>query len=231
MAKRITDPKQAVGYIRVSTEDQSLGADAQRAAIERWADANGVAVVAWHQDHGVSGGAPVDARPGLLAAIADVGKLSAGLLVVAKRDRLARDVLIAAMIEQLVARHRARVASAAGEGTESNDPSGQLMRTMVDAFSQYERALIRARTKAALGVKRARGEVAGTIPYGLERAASGKLVQNDAEQHVLSVARELRANGVSFRAVVAELQRTGLTSRSGRPFGLTQVVRMLRVAA
>jgi site-specific DNA recombinase len=230
MAKRITDPKRAVAYLRVSTEDQNLGPEAQRAAIERWAAANGVAVVAWHQDHGVSGGAPVDARPGLLAAIADVGKLSAGLLVVAKRDRLARDVLIAAMIEQLAARQGARVASAAGEGTENDDPSGQLMRTMVDAFSQYERALIQARTKAALGVKRARGEVAGTVPYGFERTAGGKLVQNEAEQRVLSVARELRANGVSFRGVVAALERTGLTSRSGLPFGLTQVARMLKAA-
>lgn len=230
MAKRITDPKRAVAYLRVSTEDQNLGPEAQRAAIERWADANGVAVIAWHQDHGVSGGAPVDARPGLLAALADVGKLSAGLLIVAKRDRLARDVLIAAMIEQLLTRQGARVASAAGEGTESNDPSGQLMRTMVDAFSQYERALIRARTKAALGVKRARGEVAGTVPYGFERTASGKLVQNEAEQRVLSVARELRTSGVSFRGVVAALERTGLTSRSGLPFGLTQVARMLKAA-
>ena len=233
MAKRTTDPKLAVAYLRVSTEDQNLGPDAQRSAIERWAAANGVEVTSWHVDQGVSGGAPIDSRPGLLSAIDAAADCGAGLLVVAKRDRLARDVMLAAMTEQLLARQGARVVSAAGEGTDgaSDDPSAQLMRTLIDAFAQYERALIRARTKAALAVKMALGEVSGTVPYGFERTEAGKLVECASEQSVLSVARTLKASGLSFRAVCAELERAGLISRSGQPFGLTQVVRMLKVAA
>jgi len=234
VAKRsLTDSKLAVAYLRVSTEDQNLGPDAQRAAIERWAVANGVTVTSWHTDHGVSGGAAIDKRPGLLAAIDAAGERKAGLLVVAKRDRLARDVMLAAMTEQLLARQGARVVSAAGEGTEggSDDPSAQLMRTLVDAFAQYERALIRSRTKAALAVKRARGEVSGTVPYGFERTEGGKLVECEDEQRVLAAVQLMRSGGLSFRAVVSELERAGLVSRSGLPFGLTQVARMMKAAA
>ena len=47
--KRAGNPTQAVAYIRVSTEDQHLGTEAQRAAITRWATLNGVTVVEWHE--------------------------------------------------------------------------------------------------------------------------------------------------------------------------------------
>jgi DNA invertase Pin-like site-specific DNA recombinase len=63
------DAKKAVAYVRMSTDRQDLSPDAQRAAISRWASAQGVAVVAWHDDLGVSGGTPLEERPGLLAAI------------------------------------------------------------------------------------------------------------------------------------------------------------------
>lgn len=227
-----TNAKLAVAYLRVSTEDQNLGPEAQRAAIERWAAANGITVASWHVDQGVSGGAAIDKRPGLLAAVDAAGERKAGLLVVAKRDRLARDVMLAAMTEQLLARQGARVVSAAGEGTEggSDDPSAQLMRTLVDAFAQYERALIRSRTKAALAVKKARGEISGTVPYGFACAEGGKLVPCDPEQRVLAAIQSMRAGGMSLRAVVAELERAGLVSRSGHAFGLTQVARMVRAA-
>ncbi|HVZ34963.1 MAG TPA: recombinase family protein [Polyangiaceae bacterium] len=234
MAKRITDPKRAVAYLRVSTEDQNLGPEAQRAAIEAWAARSAVAVLSWHVDHGVSGGASIESRPGLLAAIDAAGEGKAGLLVVAKRDRLARDVMLAAMTEQLLARHGARVASAAGEGTDAavDDPSAQLMRTLVDVFAQYERALIRSRTKAALSVKKARGHRVGTVPYGMRLAADGTTLEIDpAEQAVIGQIQAWRAAGVSLRGIVAECERAGIVARSGKPLAQTQVVRILRVAA
>ena len=80
------------------------------------------------------------------------------MLLVAKRDRLGRDVIAVAMIERLIAKRGARVVSAAGEGTDSDDPSALLMRRLIDSFAEYERALIAARTRAALAAKRRRGE-------------------------------------------------------------------------
>ena len=218
----------AVAYLRVSTEEQALGPEAQRAAIERWALANGVTVVAWFVDQGVSGGAPLDKRPSMLAAVDALEAHGAGALVVAKRDRLARDVVLAAMLESLVKRHGARIVSAAGEGgDDADDPSGMLMRRMVDAFAEYERALIRARTRAALAVKRGRGERTGAVPYGSRLGADARMLEPNAdEQAVLDRVRALRAEGASLRAVVATLAAEGVTSRAGRPLTLTQVARI-----
>lgn len=88
----------AVALIRVSTdrERQELGADAQRAAIERWAAQNGVKIVSWHLDE-ASGGAPIDKRQGLLEALESVIAHRAGLLVVQKLDRFSRDPVTAAL--------------------------------------------------------------------------------------------------------------------------------------
>lgn len=216
----------AVAYLRVSTDDQALGPEAQRAAIERWAAARGVTVAAWHCDQGVSGAAPLDKRPALLAALADVPAVGAGLLVVAKRDRLARDTMIAAMVERMAADAGAAVTSAAGEG-EGTGPEAQLMRAMVDAFAQYERALIAARTKAALAVKSKRGERVGAVPLGKRLADGGKLLVLDAdESRAVELVRELRAAGLSLRAIAAELDTRGMRTRNGKPWHAQQVARM-----
>jgi DNA invertase Pin-like site-specific DNA recombinase len=159
-------------------------------------------------------------------------ELGAGVLVVAKRDRIARDVMIAAMVERLVQREGAHVLSAAGEGgDDANDPSAQLMRTIVDAFAQYERALIRSRTKAALGVKKSRGERVGSVPFGFRLGADGrKLEPYEAEQAAMVRARTLRASGLSLRAVARALASEGVLSRSGKPLCLATVESITRSA-
>jgi DNA invertase Pin-like site-specific DNA recombinase len=227
------NPAIAIGYLRASTDEQHLSPDAQRAAIERWALSAGVQVVAWHLDQGVSGGAPLDRRPGLLAAVESLREHHAGALVVAKRDRLARDVVLCAMIEQLASRQGARVVSAAGEGTtgDDNDPSAQLMRRLVDAFAEYERALIRARTRSALQVKRGRNERIGTVPFGFQLAADGvRLEPLPSEQAVVDRCRALSASGLSTRAIASALQLEGTVGRSGHALSQTQVSRLLRAA-
>lgn len=219
-------PAIAVAYLRVSTEDQALGPEAQRAAIERWATARGVTVAAWHCDQGVSGASPLDKRPAMLAALADLPAHGAGLLVVAKRDRLARDTMIAAMVERMATDVGAIVTSAAGEG-EGTGPEAQLMRAMVDAFAQYERALIAARTRAALAVKSARGELVGAVPLGKRLEQDGRtLAVDDDEAVAVHLACELRAGGSTLRAVAKRLDAAGLSSRTGRPWHPQQVARM-----
>jgi len=232
MPRRATpaDPRRAVAYLRVSTEDQANGPDAQRAAIARWASAAGVEVVAWHEDRGVSGAAPVDRRPGLLAALDALTSAGAGVLVVARRDRLARDVLVAASVEALLGRQGARVASAAGEG-EGADPAAALMRSLVDAFAAYERALISTRTRAALGVKRARGERTGECPLGTRADDAGRLVADPDEARALALVDELRAGGLSIREIAAELTARGVPARGGGRWHATTVARALRRGA
>jgi site-specific DNA recombinase len=221
------DPAVAVAYVRVSTEDQNLGPEAQRAAIQAWALRAGVRVAAVFEDR-VGGATPADARPGLLAALAALREHGAGVLVAAKRDRLARDVVVCVTIETLAADAGAKVVTADGVSADAT-PEGQLMRTLLDAFAQYERALIKCRTKAALAVKKGRGEkTGGAVPFGSKLAEDGiHLAPIAAEQAAIRAARALRAAGHSLRAIGRELERQGHLPRSGRPWDSAQVLRMV----
>ena len=135
-------------------------------------------------------------------------------LIVAKRDRLGRDPLVVAMIEASVKRKGARIVSAAGEGTDSDSPTDILMRRMVDAFAEYERLVIGARTKAALGAMKSRGERVGSIPYGFRVALDGKtLIEDQDEQETLALVHDLQAEGLSLRAIAARLESAGRRSR------------------
>jgi DNA invertase Pin-like site-specific DNA recombinase len=208
----------AVGYVRVSTEQQAesgLGLQAQEAAVTAAASRLGLELPRIFVDAGTSGGLGIEDRPVLLDA---VGTLKRGdVLLVAKRDRLGRDVIAVAMIERLIAKRGARVISAAGEGTDSDDPAALLMRRLIDSFAEYERALIAARTRAALAAKRRRAErISGHLPYGFKLAANARTLEpEDGEQAVVRLIRSLRASRMPFRRIAADLNARGLTTRSG----------------
>lgn len=214
-------------YIRVSTDEQKNGPEVQRRDVARWAKREGVRVVGEFCED-VSGGAPLDKRPQLEAAIAAIEANGAGLLLVQKRDRLARDVVAAAMIERLVQRGGGRVVTADGVGNDDSPEAG-LQRGLLDLFAQYERALIRSRTRSALAAKKARGELTGAAPFGMRVGAdSVRLEPHQSEQATVERVRQLRAAGLSMRDVVARLSEEGHRSRRGTPLGLTQVARILR---
>jgi DNA invertase Pin-like site-specific DNA recombinase len=218
-----------VGYVRVSTDDQALGPVAQREALARWCTANGAELVACFEDTG-GGALPLDKRPGLLAAIDALEANGAGLLLVAKRDRLARDVMNAGMVERLAERVGARTRSVAGEGTEGDagDPAAMMLRGIIDVFAQYERAVIRARTRAALAVKKSRGERTGSVPYGYQLAADGRTLEpNAAEARAVALARELREEGMTLRVIGARLTAAGCIPRGGATWNPNTVARIV----
>ena len=99
----------AVIYIRVSTEDQRLGPEAQLSQCERMAQSMGLHVDSVHTDHGVSGAATLDKRDALMDAMNDLGK--GDVLIIAKRDRLARNVMMASTIEHIVKKKGARMSA------------------------------------------------------------------------------------------------------------------------
>ena len=224
---RTADPKRAIGYLRCSTDHQDLSPDAQREAITRWATANGVEVVSWHFDKGISGSAEIGDRPELLAALADLRVHGAGVLVVAKRDRLARDTLVSHLIERAAVEQGARVVSADGVAN-GDDPASIMLRKILDVVAEYERRIIRARIVAALAVKKQRRERTGSVPYGFVLATDARsLLPEPHEQDVIELARSYRATGMTFRAVASILEGRGFTSRTGKRFHATQIQRMV----
>jgi DNA invertase Pin-like site-specific DNA recombinase len=219
--------KTAIAYLRVSTdaERQELGLKAQRAAIGAWARAAGVRVLAWRVET-VSGGAPLDERPRLLRALAEVEAKRTNYLVVQRLDRLSRDPLPMLLVQRELEGHRAELVCAVGGGT-GTDPTAELLRTILAAVGQFERRMIGARTKAALAVKRARGEALGRPGlerYGFRRGEDGRLVEEPEEQAVIRRARELySAEERSIRSVASQLAEEGLVNRAGRPHRFEEV--------
>lgn len=150
----------------------------------------------------------------------------AGRLVAAKRDRLARDVVAAAMIERMVSRSGASVVTA--DGVSSADtPEGALMRTLIDAFAQYERALIAARTSAALQAKRRKGLRVGQVPFGFRLGHDGASLEADPdEQRVLARVHELRSAGETIDSIAAALNASSVPAR-GKRWHATTIRRLL----
>lgn len=224
------DPSVCVAYYRTSTAEQAYGIDAQRAAVLAHVERVGGRLAAEHEDR-ASGTLDVAARPSLLAALADLRAHGAGTLVVARRDRIARDVVVAGVVERLASAAGARIVSAAGEGSDDGSPSGQFLRAVIDAASQFEGASIRARTRAALAAMRARGLRTGGLPWGFAAGPDGTLVPDAGERRTLDRVRELRAIGHTIDEATGVLRREGYLSRRGTPLTRSRVGALWRLAA
>ena len=209
-------------YCRVSTRGQAedgAGLEAQLDACNAYATANGLDVHEVHQDAGISGSKQPQDRPGLMAAIASLE--ADDVLLIYKRDRLARDVMASLLIQDLVKRAGARIVSVQGEASDDDSPTGQFIKTVLDAVAQLERAMITARMNAGRNAKKARGYKTTRIaPYGYTTDPSEpqKLIKDPFEQSVLADIRTLRESGLSLRDIAAELAQRGIMARNGRPF-------------
>jgi DNA invertase Pin-like site-specific DNA recombinase len=138
----------AIAYLRVSTQQQhrsGLGIEAQRAAIGRFAEAEGIRIIGEFVDAETGKGADaLDRRPRLAAALAAARSNKCSVLV-SKLDRLSRDV---AFVSGLMAQ---RVSFIVAELGRDADP---FMLHLYAALAEKERRLISERTKAALAAKK-----------------------------------------------------------------------------
>jgi DNA invertase Pin-like site-specific DNA recombinase len=208
-----------VAYVRVSTGAQGrsgLGLAAQRELIARFAQANGFEVVAEHQEIETGQGADaLDRRPMLRQALAQAKKLACSI-VVAKLDRLSRDVhfirgLMAQRVPFLVADLGPRVPS--------------FMLHIYAAFAQEERRMISERTKAALAAAKARGVKLGNPHI---EVAHAKTRADAFAARVKPMVEALRADGLSLRAIAARLTAAGVETARGGKWEAAQVNGVLR---
>jgi len=203
-----------VGYIRVSTDRQAeegLGLSIQEQAIRSWARKEGHRLVALARDEGVSGSNGLETRIGLADAFDLLRDGKAEGLVVYRLDRLARDLVLQ---EQLLAemwRIGVEVFStSASEGAylsdDPADPSRKLIRQVLGAVSEYERAMVRLRLEAGRRRKKENGGFAyGAPPFGY-RAVDGALIPDEHEQSAIRRITELRGDGASLSDIAAVLQ-------------------------
>jgi DNA invertase Pin-like site-specific DNA recombinase len=213
----------SIGYTRVSTEEQAqsgLGLDAQRAAIVKHL---GREPDELHTDAGLHGDRPD--RPGLLAAL---DALNPGdTLIVAKRDRLARDMYLSCWIEKEVKRRDAVIVSAAGEGTDDEEPTSVLLRRIIDAFSEFERAMIRQRTSAAMARLRAKGKATGgDPPYGW-KYAYGEMMEDKEQQRGRAIILSYK-DSCDFSFIAEHMNRHGWKTARGKHWTYKQVQRVIQ---
>lgn len=206
-----------IGYVRVSTAEQAIsraGLDAQRAAIAAEAERRGWTLVATIEDAGYS--ARDLKRPGIRQALDVLAAGQGDALVVAKLDRLSRSMLDFAAI-MARAQKESWGMVALDVNVDTTTPSGEMMANVMAAFAQFERRLIGQRTREALAQRRAEGVRLGRV----------RVVAPELEQRV----RTMKADGMTFRAIAAQLDADGVTTPGGGPWRTSTLHRILARAA
>lgn len=228
-------PALVIGYVRVSTLSQVTEGDGlgvQREKITGWCTYQSLPAPRLEQDAAVSGAA-MDNRPGLdraLHAAFEGGHRA--VLVVYKLDRLGRNALdvqevLAALLDAGV-----RVVSLA-DGVDSASGMGaallKLLTSILATFAELEKETIRVRLLEGRKRADATNRTYACEPrYGRRVATQGarELVSHHEEALAIQRVRELRAEGVSYRAICAVLEREGIRPRRAAKWSAIVVQRI-----
>lgn len=213
--------KPVISYLRVSTNGQSrsgLGLEAQRHAVARFAEAEGFDITAEFVEVETGKGADaLSRRPELAKALA-AAKRAGSSIVVAKLDRLSRDV---AFVSGLMAR---RVPFIVAELGPNVDP---FVLHLFAAVAERERAMISERTRAALAAAKERGVKLGgpKLAEAQQKSMQVRVTQADAfAANVLPVIRDIEASGVkSLRQIAVALNARGIATARGGTWTAVQV--------
>lgn len=196
----------AVAYLRVSTDKQGksgLGLEAQREAVARYVAANGVDLIGEHIEVETGKGANALAkRPELVAALATAKREKAGLII-AKLDRLARNVhFISGLMETGV------------EFAVADMPNADRFQLhLFAALAEKEAEVISQRTKAALAAAKDRGTELGK--HGKVLAARNQAEAMDRLEPIAADLLALKAEGLSVRKMVEALNSRSIPSPAG----------------
>ena len=227
----------AIGYIRVSTQDQvdsGLGLENQRAKIYSFCNAKEWEIEDIIEENGVSGSVPIEERKegAKLCEMIKDKKLGIKAVVMLRLDRGFRNTEDCLKTTREWTRKGVGVHFIDMAGMDATTSMGVLQMTMMAGFSEFERSLIRDRTRAALAVKRSRGEkTGGIVPYGFAWTmnAEGKkiLVHQKQEQEVIGLIKKMRGMNMSPEKIAAKLNGAGVKSKLGKPWQFKQVYRIL----
>jgi len=224
--------KTAVGYIRVSTEEQSregISLEMQAVKIRQYAELNDLDLSDIVEDAGISA-KTIKGRPGIQTVLEMVKARKVAAVIVYKLDRLARNTIECLEMAKLM--DKAGVAlHSISEKLDTQSALGRFFFTLTASLAEMERNLVSERTAAALAQKRANGmKTGGYCPYGYMVDESGRLIPHPGEQRAIKRIHELRSMGYSYQRITEALVEEGIFTRKGTPFRETQIIRILRAA-
>ena len=218
--------KEAIGYLRTSSAaNVGEGKDSdkrQRVAIERFASRTGYQIVDWFYDPAISGADPIDTRPGFSAALARIASNGVKTIIVEAASRFARDLMVQevgfAMLRDLGI---ILIAADCPSSFLDNGPTSKLIRQILGAVSEFDKAMVVAKLKGARDrARRVNGKCEGRKSYA------------ERDPKLVALARSLyrpdpERRPTSLRKIAAQLARQGYTTRSGKHYSAGAVASML----
>jgi site-specific DNA recombinase len=216
--------KNVVAYIRVSTDgqcgDDKFGLDVQREQIIEYCAKNDMTILKWFMDEGESG---AKERPGFDEIVyGDVSNPPYDAVIVAKSDRVARDINIYYYYKMLLIKKDIKLVSIAEDFGQFG-----VFANMLEAFTlcvaEMERENITKRTSSGRKVKASKGGYSGgRPPYGYS-PLNGKLVIVPEEAEVVRYVITAKENGATFQSICDHLNAEGKTNRSGSKFSISTI--------
>ena len=221
----------ALGYVRVSTEDQArdgVSLQQQSDAIRRYAHEHDLTLHSIVTDANVSGGKPFARRKGGADLLERAELAKPVVIVTTYLDRLFRDTRDGLeCMRRTFPRVDARVVCIY-DALDLSTPAGRLNATMRLATAEFERELIADRAKRTNNALREQGRVFGTVPFGCI-ARDGHLYRSPDTWSVRQSIVELREQGHSFREIRARLRALRIPAPEGgcvwSPSSIQSVIR------
>ena len=206
--------KKIIGYIRVSTEEQTkgFGLDVQREKVETYCSLYNLGNVEIIEDD--TTGKTLN-RPGLQKVLEEVRTGNVSKVVVFKADRLTRKLrdLLAIIEDEFEPLEVAFVS--VSEQFDTSTPTGKAFLQMLGTFAELERNTIVYRTTSGR-IEKARqgGNAGGATPLGYNNV-DGALQKNDEEIEIVKAVFAMRADGLTYRAIANILNKDGVTTKRG----------------
>jgi DNA invertase Pin-like site-specific DNA recombinase len=199
----------AHAYLRVSGKGQieGDGFPRQLKAIREYAATHDVQIVKVFREEGVSGTTDSADRPAWSELMTVLHSNGVRTIVIERLDRLARDLMVQETIIADLQKNGFDLVSVAEPDLMATDPTRILVRQMMGAVAQYEKSQIVLKLRGARLRKRAKeGRCEGRKPYGFY----------DGEAEVIARLKALRASGMGFDRIAAQVNAEGLKTRTAK---------------
>lgn len=149
-------------------------------------------------------------------------------VVVLRMDRLSRDVLEWLVVEKML--EKMNVSIKFIDGVSGSSPMDKMVRTILSAVAEMEKALIGQRIREAKAkLKSENKHLGGSVPFGYDKDSDGYLIPNSKEQSVIEVMKDGRNNmNLSYSKLSGYLDDLGHKTRKGTSFTSMTVSRILK---